>query len=318
MPFLPRPRRDARPLQPVLERVLAERNEDAVGSVEHDVARLVGEVPPRDVDRAAVGAEHLVEDRERDLRVHQVAVRRRDPERALAKRLRWVGDEELRVEPVLDAEPLARGARALAVEGEEPARGPDAARGLAEARVEEAEEVPDLGHRADRGAGVREVCRPGRRRSRGRGPSIPRISGRRKPPANWRAYDGISSRKRRCPSREERVEGERRLAGAGDARDDGQAAARDGEVEAREVVLARPADDDHRFAARPRHGAVEGGFPELGAALASRRERTPSRVGRSAADQPPPSAWTRFTVAVIRRVCRSTAVRSFAGRRSGR
>ncbi len=253
MAVLAGPGRDAGPLQPVLERVLAERDEEPVRAVEHHAARLVGELPPRDVDRAAVRAKHLVEHRERHLRVHQVAVRRRDPERALAKRPRRIGDEELRIEPVLEPEPLAGGAGALAVPREEPARGRHAGRSLAEARVEEAQEVPHLGHRADGGARVPEahVLPDGDRGAEPVDAADRRAAG--SPPANCRAKDGISSRKRRCPSR-------RRVSKASDDLPEPETPvttvsrpARDLEVEALEVVLARAPDDDRRAGAGAGH-----------------------------------------------------------------
>ena len=61
-----------------------------------------------------MGAEHVVEHLQRDLRVHQVAVRRADAEGAPAQRSSRVGDDQLRIEAVLDAEPLTRRARPLA------------------------------------------------------------------------------------------------------------------------------------------------------------------------------------------------------------
>ncbi len=110
--LLARLRGDAAPAQPRLERVLAVRDADAVGPVQDDRALLVGEVPPRRVHVEAVRAAHLVEHVDRDLRVDHVAGRRGDDERALAHRLRGVGDQQVGIEPVLDAEPVARRAGA--------------------------------------------------------------------------------------------------------------------------------------------------------------------------------------------------------------
>ena len=128
--LLARTGRDAGPLQAVLQRVLPERHQQPVRSVVHDVADFVGQLPPGNVHRAAVGPEHRIQHRKRDLGVHQVAVGRADPEGALTQRLRGIGDQQIQIQPVLQAQTLADRTGALAaVEREEAAGGPDAGRG---------------------------------------------------------------------------------------------------------------------------------------------------------------------------------------------
>ena len=101
--------------------------------------------------------------------------------------------------------------------------------------------------------GFAEARRSARRRSRGRARRSRGSSGRRKPAGELPREGGHQLEEAALPFAEEGVEGERRLAGAGDAGDDGQAPARNLEVEALEVVLARAPDDDRRAGAGAGH-----------------------------------------------------------------
>ncbi len=156
-PLLARLRRDAAPAHARFERVLAVRDADDVRPVEHDRALFVRQVAPRGVHVEAVRPAHLVEHVDRHLGVDHVAGRRRDDERALANRLRGIGDEQVRVEAVLDAKTVAdRTGAGGRVERKQPALDPKAGRRLAEAREEQAEVVVQAGESAHGGARAAE------------------------------------------------------------------------------------------------------------------------------------------------------------------
>ena len=156
--ILARPGGDAGPLQARFQWVLAVGDLQTLRSVQHHLARFVAQVPPRDVHGAAMGAEHLVQHLQGHLRIHQVAVRRADPQRAVSQGLGGIGHQQVQVQAVLHAQALALGAGAgLAVEGEEPPAGVDLRGGRAQPREEQAQEVPHLGEGAHGGARIGEA-----------------------------------------------------------------------------------------------------------------------------------------------------------------
>ncbi len=250
-PLLPGPGGDAAPAEARRERVLAVRNPDAVGPVEHDVPLLVGERLPRRVDVEAVRPTHLVEDVDGHLRVDDVAGRRRNHERALPDGPAAIGDEQVRVEPVLDAEALAGRARAVRrIEREQATLDAETRRRRAQAGVEQAQVVVQARQRADRGS---RVARGG-----------PLIDGDRRREAVDRAHHRPRHAPEELPGirRErleiaalrlaaDRVECERGLAGPRHAGDDRDRPARDLDVDRLEVVLARAAHREHGHGRHP-------------------------------------------------------------------
>ena len=246
--LLPGPGGDATPAKARRERVLPVRNPDPVGPIQHDVPLLVGQRLPRRVDVEAVRATHQVEHVDGDLRVDDVASRRRDDERALPDGPAGIGHEQLRVEPVLDAEALAGRARAVRrIEREQAPLDAETRRRRAEAGVEQTQVVVQARQRADRRSRV----------ARGR----PLIDG----DGRGQAVDRANRRPRHAPEelpgvrRErlqvaalrfsaDRVERQRGLPGSRDAGHDRDRSPRDLDVDGLEIVLARA---PHR---EPGHG----------------------------------------------------------------
>ena len=148
-----------------------------------------------------------------------------DPQGAVAERPGRVRDEQLRVEAVLDAQPLARRAGALrGVEREQPPRRPHARPGRRRAgrRAGAGGPTPRSACRRWSGGWTRLARWP--TATAGPSPSMRRTSGRAEAADELARVGGQGLEEAPLPLPEEGVEGERGLARAGDAGDDGQAA----------------------------------------------------------------------------------------------
>ncbi len=94
IPLLPRLRGDAGPLQTGLEGVLAQRDLHPLRPMEHDVALLLHQVHPGDVDIEPVGATHYVQRVHGHLGVHDVPPLEGRCEAALPEGLRGISHQE--------------------------------------------------------------------------------------------------------------------------------------------------------------------------------------------------------------------------------
>ena len=228
---------DALPAEPRFEGVLAVTDEDAIAPVEDDVALGIGQVAPGDVDREAVGPADLVEDLHGHLGVDDVAVRRRQGQGALAQGPGRVGDEEIGIDAVLDAEaPAGRAGAFGGIEREHPPRQAQPVGRAAQPGEEEAEVVVDLGQRPDRGpgAGGRRPLADGD--GRGEAADVSDLG----PPELAQELAGVGGERLEvAPLRlaEDDVEDERGFARARNAGDDGHPAVRDVDVDVAEIVL---------------------------------------------------------------------------------
>jgi len=136
--------------------MLAIGNPEPIRSIQHDPALLVGERLPGRVHVEAVRVTHLIQDLERDLGVHQVAVGQGDRERPLAQRARRIGHQQLWSEPVLDTESLTERAGSVGVmkrKQRSPKREGSRLGGNTEAREQKPHQVVKLGEGADGGLG---------------------------------------------------------------------------------------------------------------------------------------------------------------------
>ena len=243
--LLARLRRDAAPAQARLERVLPVRDPNQVRPVQHDGPLLVGQRLPRRVHVEAVRPAHLVEDVDRHLRVDDVAGGRGDDERTLPDRLAGIGDEQLRVEPVLHAEAVAGRARPGGrIEREQAPLDAGAGRRRSEPRVQEAQVVVKPRQGPDGGSWVadRRPLIDGNRR-RQTGDRAHRRPGNASEELAGVRGEGFEVAALRLAT--DGIERQRGLAGSGNAGDDRHRSARNVEVDRLEIVFARTAYREH-------------------------------------------------------------------------
>ena len=254
-PLLARPGRDPLPAHPGLQRMLAEGHGDAVRTVQHHPALLVGELPPRHVHREPVGTTHRVQHVHGDLGVDDVAGGRGRDERALAQGAARVGYKQLGIHTVLDTQTLAARTGAQGgIEREQRRRrssraGIDA---LADTREEQPQVIVQSGEGAHGGPG-RPDHRPLVQGQRRGNPvdALHRRSLELSEPGPGEGGEG--GQVAPLPLPEQGVEGQGGLARARDPGDHGEGPRPDVHVEAAQVVLAR-ADDADRGGRWGTHG----------------------------------------------------------------
>jgi hypothetical protein len=143
------------PAHPGLEGVLAVRDENAVAAVENDVPVFRAQIVPGNVDAEAVGPADAVEDVHGHLGINDVAARGRDGQGPFTKAAVRVGDQQVRVDAVLDAEPAAgRAGPVRGIEREEAPRQFETRRAAAETGIEEPQVIIQFGQGADGRPGI--------------------------------------------------------------------------------------------------------------------------------------------------------------------